>query len=160
MSTSDPHPLAIKLFGVAAIIGVGGWLTLLAVYTWWMLQPANIPTVTEPMPILNENHEVAIGEPLLVELQVSKFQDLTPVGTTRYLACDSSNLVTLTKLEPIDLPIGEYTVISDDIVVPAKITPGDMCRAIITVSYRINPVRVEGADFESDKFTVLAPRER
>ena len=159
MSADKPHPLALRLFGVAAVVGIVGWLLLLSLWGWWTLQPANLPSVTEPMPVLNEDREVAIGEPLLLQLQVVKTAELTAVSTGRWLACESSNLVTLTSLDPVNLPVGEYTVVADSIILPAKITPGDTCTAVIRVTYRINPMRVESVEFDSEPFTVLPPVE-
>ena len=160
MSENQPHPLALRLFGAAAVIGIAGWVGLLALWGWWSLQPVALPTVTEPMPVLNPNREVAIGDPLLLQLDVVKQQELDAVGTSRYLACESSNLVTLTSMTAINLPVGEYTVIADSIVLPAKITPGDVCRAVISVTYHVNPIRDDDVEFTSEPFTVLPAEEK
>ena len=155
----EPHPLALRLFGFAAVVGILGWMALLALWGWWTLQPINLPNVTEPLPVLNPGHAVPIGEPLRMKLDVAKTDDLSPVASTRLLECESGNLVTLTSA-PVQLPIGTYTITSDSIVIPAKITPGDTCLAVIAVTFRINPIRTEVARFESEPFLVLSPIEK
>lgn len=160
MSAAEPHPWALRLFGAAAVVGIVGWVILLCLWAWWMLQPANLPSVTEPMPVLNLNDEVAIGESLLLQLDVTKSQELTAVSTGRFIECpESGNLVTLTGLDAINLPTGSYTVVADSITLPPKVTVGDRCQAVIRVTYRINPVRVESVEFESELFTVMPAKE-
>jgi hypothetical protein len=38
---------------------------------------------------------------------------------------------------------------------PAKITLGDVCVAVLGVTYQINPIRREHVEFHSEPFTVL-----
>lgn len=156
--TADPHPWVVRAFGIAALVGVGGWMLLLGVWAWWMLQPADLPTVTEPIAVLNEGNKVAIGSPLVLELQVNKPVDRTPISSSRLLECESGNLVTLTST-PTPLPVGAYTVISDNLTIPAKVTPGDTCVATFLVTFRINPLRDETARWSSEPFTVLPMKE-
>jgi hypothetical protein len=142
------------VFVSAAVVGIGGWLLVLSVWVWWMLQPVSLPTVDEPIPVLNANNEVAIGETLLMSLEVSKPQELAPTNAQRFIECQSGNLVTLTAAE-VNLPVGEYEIISDTIVLPAKVSAGDTCRAVYIIGYQINPVRYEETQFVSEWFAVL-----
>ena len=148
------NPWMARVFTVAAAVGIFGWVFLLGLWGWWSVQPVTLPTITEPIKVLNPGNRVAIGDTLLMELQVDKPVDLRAVGNTRRLECVSSNLVTLTA-GIIELPGGEYRVVSDTIVLPAKVTPGDECVAVLGVTYQINPIRVEHVEFHSEPFTVL-----
>jgi len=154
MIPDHPHPWAMRLLAVAAAVGILGWLFLLGLLGWWTLQPVTLPTIAEPIAVLNPGNEVAIGDTLLMELEVSKPVDLLAVGNSRRLECLSTNLVTLTA-GVTQLPAGTYTVRSDSIVLPAKITPGDQCEAVLGVTYQINPIRVERVEWRSEAFTVL-----
>jgi hypothetical protein len=46
-------------------------------------------------------------------------------------------------------------VVSDSIIIPAKVTPGDVCVAVFEITYRINPIREEVARWDSEPFRVL-----
>jgi hypothetical protein len=157
--SEHPHPWVLRGFAVAAVIGVGGWLLLLAVWGWWMLQPAHLPDIHQPIAVLNPGHEVAIGTPVVLRLEVTKSHELNPVRSTRLLECESGNLVTMTPLPPQNLPVGTYRVIADDLIVPAKVTPGDTCRATFVITFKVNPVRDEVARYTSQPFTVLPAAE-
>ena len=156
--SEHPHPWQVRLFAIAAVIGVGGWLLLLGLWAWWSFQPTNLPTITEPIPVLNPEHAVAIGTPIVLELAIAKPRDIAPHTSTRFLECTSGNLVTLTAT-PTQLPEGNYTVVSDNVVLPAKVTPGDTCVAVFLNTYEINPIREETTRFASEPFTVLPAAE-
>lgn len=156
--SADPHPWAVRAVGVAALVGVGGWILLLAVWAFWMLQPAGLPTITEPIEVVNPRNEVAIGEPLVLRMEVDKQVARTPISSSRLLECQSGNLVTLTST-PTPLPVGNYTVVSDNLTIPAKVTPGDHCVATFLITFRINPLRDETARWSSEPFMVLPMKE-
>lgn len=154
MIREHPHPWVLRLFALAAFVGVAGWAALLGVFVWWTVQPAHLPEVTEPIEVMNPGNAVAINSPLVLRLEVTKRQERAPTGSVRFLECESGNLVTLTS-SPVRLPVGSYTVVSDNIVIPAKVTPGDTCRAVFEITYTVNPIRDEVVRFDSESFTVL-----
>ena len=141
----------------AAVIGIGGWFVIMAGWLWWTFQPVSLPSVDEPIPVLNDGNEVAIGEPIVLELKVDKPADARTVSSTRFIQCQSGNLVTLTSTAR-DLPVGAYTIISDSVILPAKVSPGDVCVFTFRITYQVNPIRIEVVDWESERFTVLAAR--
>lgn len=143
-----------RLFVFAAYVGVGGWISLLALCVWWLVQPDGIPDIKEPMRVLNPNREVAIGDPLILELIVDKRVERNPRTSNRVIECESGNLLTLVS-NPVTLPAGQYTIVSDTIVVPPKAIPGDVCRAVFLIGYEINPVREEVARYVSEQFVIL-----
>lgn len=140
----------------AAIVGISGWLAIIGVYVWWQVQPVNLTDVIEPIPILNENNAIAIGDPIVMELVVDKPQSVRTVDSERFLSCASGNLVTLTA-SPRDLPPGQYTLVSDSVKLPAKVTPGDTCHFLFRITYQVNPIRTDTVEFASEDFTVLPP---
>jgi hypothetical protein len=137
----------------AAVVGILGWLIIIGTYLWWTLQPVDLTSVIEPIPILNENNAVAIGDPIVMELVVDKPEGLRTIETARLLRCASGNLVTLTSSSR-DLPPGQYTIISDSVQLPAKVNPGDACSFVFRISYQVNPIRVETMEFTSEPFSV------
>lgn len=142
------------LFTTAAIIGIFGWGFLIVIWMWWTLQPTVLPRVTEPMPVLNENNEVGVGDTLLVQLSITKLKEQTPIDSSRYISCASGNLITLTAA-PTKLPVGSYEVISDDVIIPERLSVGDTCTFEITIVYEINPIRTESVTFKSELFTIV-----
>jgi hypothetical protein len=143
-----------KFFLVAAFVGIGGWMLILALVAFWHLMPVTLPNVTQPLPILNVNNAVAIGEKVVVQLDVVKTVETEVESSTRYIACDSGNLVTLTS-NPTNLPVGTYTIVSDSVVLPPKVFPGEVCTMNFRIVYRINPMRVETLTLSSEPFTVM-----
>jgi hypothetical protein len=138
----------------AAALAIGGWLLVIGVWTWWMLQPVTLPALSEPIPILNEGNEIAIGEPIVMELAVDKPGGVRVTQSIRFIQCDSGNLVTLTSAVR-DLPSGDYTLIADSVKLPAKVTPGDTCIFTYRNTYQVNPIRTEVTEWSSERFTVL-----
>ena len=156
--SENPHPWVVRAFGIAALVGVGGWMLLLGIWAFWMLQPASLPNITEPIEVVNPRNEVRIGEPLVLRMEVDKQVARSPVSSSRVLECESGNLITLTST-PTPLPVGNYTVVSDNLIIPAKIAPGDHCVATFLITFRINPLRDETARWSSETFMVLPMEE-
>jgi hypothetical protein len=153
-TSGAPSAFLYGIFTVSAVLGISGWLLLLSLYIFWMVEPEPLPSIAEPIPVLNQYNEVAIGSTLFMEFDVVKLNNKTPINAARFLECESGNLVTLTSAA-ITLPVGSYTIVSDDIVIPAKVTPGDECKFVIEVTYQINPLRQKTNRFESESFVIL-----
>lgn len=133
---------------------VVGMVAFLAWLLFMLVRPENLPSVAEPIPVLNPDRVVAVGEPIVLELSVVKDSDTDVVSSSRSLLCDSGNLITLTSV-PRDLPTGRYTLVSDSAVLPDKIVDGDTCVLLFHVDYRLNPVRIVGKEWTSVPFTVV-----
>ena len=138
----------------AAVLGIGGWLVILGGWLWWTFQPAALPTIAQPIPILNDNREIAIGEPIVMRLAVDKPSGVRVTQSLRFIQCDSGNLVTLTAAVR-DLPSGSFTLIADTVKLPAKVSPGDVCVFTYRNTYSVNPIRTEVTEWSSERFTVL-----
>ena len=140
----------------AALVGIGGWMLILATYLYWLLAPVTLPDVATPIPILNEGNEIAIGEPIVLELVVDKPGGIRTATSDRFLQCASGNLVTLTSVAR-DVPTGQFTIIADSVKLPAKVSPGDVCVFTYRNTYELNPVRSETLEWSSEQFTVMPP---
>jgi len=138
----------------AACVGIGGWALILLGWLWWTLQPVALPAVAEPIPVLNEGNEIAIGDTITMELAVVKPAGVRTIQSLRFIQCDSGNLVTLTDAAR-DLPPGAYTVVADSVKLPAKVSPGDVCVFTYRNTYTVNPIRSETVEWSSERFTVL-----
>lgn len=147
------NDLGHRLFVVGAAVGIAGWMLLLVLLGFWYWWPVALPTITQPLPVLNEDHVVDVGEPIRLRLDVVKPTDLTTVATDRFITCDSGNLIPLAS-NPTSLPVGEYTIDADSVVLPPKALPGEVCILRYVITYRINPVREERLSMESEPFTV------
>ena len=147
-----------RLALAAASVATVGWMLILGTILWWELQPAKTTQVQEPIEILNPRNEVPIGQPIVLRLVVDKPQGITTEQAQRFLECQSGNLVTLTA-SARDLPPGQYTIVSDSVILPAKVAPGDICVFVFRNTYRLNPIRTETAQWTSEPFLVLPPVE-
>lgn len=142
----------VMLAGVYALLGIvaAGAVVLL----WWSVQPVAITEVRQPIPILNDSKIVMVGEPILHELNIRKAQPLDTSDAVRYVACDSGNLITLTS-RPVDLPVGEFVIRVDDLLLPDKVVDRDTCTLEYRVTFRVNPIRNVVGVYSSDRFMVL-----
>lgn len=155
-TTSRAGRIMRHVFIVAATLGLSSATGLLGIYLWWMLQPVAVPVITEPIPVLNENREIAYGEPIVLELDVLKTEDFRDSSSERFLKCESGNLVTLfSPGASTELPVGEYTVVSDVVELPQKVAVGDVCYHSFEVTFEVNPIRDIMATYDSEPFTVV-----
>ena len=141
------------LVGIATA-SIAGWLAVFAIYLWWSIQPTSLPTVDQPIPILNANKTVAVGEPIVMRLAVNKPDPVNVEAANRVIRCESGNLITLTP-SAVDLPTGDFVVESSSVVLPDKIIDGDRCTFLYRIEYYINPVRSEVAEYESETFITV-----
>lgn len=144
---------AKHLFVTTSIVGLVGWASLILIWLVWTFQPVTLPTIKQPIPVLNPGQEIAVGEPIRLRLDVSKPQDINVESTDRFLVCESGNLVTLTGTAR-DLPLGNYTIIADSTLLPNKVAVGDECQFLYRVRYYVNPIRDADVEYLSEPFTV------
>ena len=151
---THPHQTRGRAVAWAAGLSILGWVAIFAIYLAWTLWPVNLPTVDQPIPILNQNRTVAVGEPIIMELQVNKPDPVNVRAADRLIICDSGNLITLTP-DAVDLPTGDFVVESSSVILPDKIIDGDRCTFLYRITYYINPVRSETAEYESETFITV-----
>lgn len=144
--------MARFLFG--AIFTVAVIAMFQAVY-YLYLDQYTLPTVTEPIEIVNENNEIAIGEPIVMKLSIYKPQEIATY-TTKFITCDDGNLVTLAPnrqtLPQNDEP---YTVTSTSNLLPPKVLVGAECEFTFRVEFEINPLKTDSREWTSETFTVI-----
>lgn len=128
------------------------WLIFLCVLLFWQVYPYKVSDVKVPIKILNKNKQIAVGEAIQMELELTKPNNTRPVGSV-YITCDSGNLITLNG-SPQNLPVGQYKIINERYLLPDKILSGDKCVFIFKNSYRVNPIREITKTWTSERFTV------
>lgn len=143
-----------KMLLAVASVAFAGWLAVFAIYLAWSLWPVKLPTVDQPIPILNANRTIAVGEPIVMQLRVNKPDPVNVRSADRVIRCDSGNLITLTSTA-VDLPVGEFVVESSSVILPDKIINGDRCTFLYRIGYYINPVRTEVVEYESESFVTI-----
>lgn len=143
-----------KIFHCLAWVAIIGNLALIGLVAFWLIHPYPLPTITQPIPILNENKEIAIGDPIKMKLEVNKQREMKPTTITRNITCNDGNLVTLANISVQDLPKGSYTLISDKFILPPKVAKGSTCKFNFINTYKLNPLRSETTKYSSEQFKV------
>ena len=143
-----------RVFMFSAIVGMFGWLGFFALTMFWLFQPIEVPTIDEPIPILNEDQTVRVGEAILMDLAVDKPVGYQIIEVNRFIECDSGKVVPLTDGEARTLPVGSYTIRVDNIILPTPVFDGDSCTFLFKNVYDINPFKTIQTEFRSEPFTV------
>ena len=129
------------------------WTVFLLLVAFWLLYPYKVSSIKEPIAILNEYNEIAIGDAIIMKIELTKPNEIRPKGTV-FITCDSGNLVTLLG-NPQNLPVGKYTVVNDRYILPSKVSVGDKCKFHFKNSYQVNPIREITKEWVSEEFTVI-----
>ena len=143
---------ALRLLVALLLLVLGIWAI---VWVYWLNEPVTLPDVREPIPVLNQDKTIAIGEPIRLLVTVDKPMDVEAERASRSIVCESGNLVTLTP-STRDLPTGQFTIVFDDVDLPPKVEPGDVCQFRFNLDYRINPIRIDERVWFSEEFTVAS----
>lgn len=123
---------------------------------FWLVFPYKRTTIKEPIPILNPNKEIAVGEPILQRLEINKPTNTPPNSVTRVLICNEGELITLAPSSPtLNLPVGKYISVNDRYDLPENVTIGSTCHFIWTQSYEVNPIRNIDVEWRSEQFKVV-----
>lgn len=142
-----------KILHILGWVVIFGNLALIGLVAWWLLHPYGLPQITQPMPIENENNEIAIGEPIRMKLEINKPRDMQPTVVQRNLTCNDGNLVTMAG-SPVPTPVGNYTIHSENFILPPKVAKGSTCRFNFVNTYKLNPLRSETETYSSEYFLV------
>lgn len=139
------HTMAIVTFALASII------VMTALF--WTAFPYQVSDVEVPIKILNKDNQIRIGEPIEMELIVSKPNNIKPEGSV-FITCNDGNLVTMNSLTT-NLPAGNYKVINNRYVLPPKVAVGTTCQFNFRNVYQVNPIREIVKDWYSEEFEVI-----
>lgn len=142
-----------KLLHCLAWVFIFGNLFLIGMVAWWLIHPYNLPSITEPIPIENENKIVAVGEPIKMKLQITKTSDMTPSIVQHDITCNDGNLVTMASSSKT-LQKGTYTIHSSGFILPPKVVKGSTCQFNFINTYKLNPLRSETIIYSSEQFKV------
>lgn len=127
---------------------------LVITYIFWAIYPYKLVDIKEPIPILNYNHQVKVGEQVIMQLYIKKYQDITPDKADVYLLCSDGSLIQL-QAKTAGRPKGEYNVVIDSYRVPEKTPIGLKCTFNFRNSYQVNPVREIVKNWSSEQFEVI-----
>lgn len=114
----------------------------------------SLPSVTQPIEILNEDNEIKIGEPIKMLLKIDKPEQIPIIDADNYITCTDGNLVTLTS-NPTTLPVGYREITSDRYLLPNKVLIGATCHFVFQTSYQVNPYVVETTTWTSEPFKAV-----
>lgn len=115
----------------------------------------NIPSITEPITILNENNEIAIGDTIKMELHIKKPQEVASIGTVN-ITCNDGNLITMSPSPNRGtLPAGNHVVLSTSHKLPPKAAIGAKCQFNFINVYQVNPYKTEIRSWHSETFKVV-----
>jgi len=149
MSVTSRIFVAVSLLAMTGIVGLG------ALLAYWSLVTPILPEVEEPIPILNKDKQIAVNEPIVMQLAVNKPQFANVEQTTRFIVCTGGTLLPIAP-STLDLPVGTFVIPVSSTRLPAGVTPGAECRYTFRVEYSVNPVRSEFREWVSEPFTVVA----
>lgn len=131
-------------------------IALLLLVAYWLFIPYNVADVRQPFLVLNDGKLVNINGKLKLRLVVDKKLDFKPTSSPS-IRCESGNLVTLTSTLPSDLPLGKYTIDSDNITIPPKFEVGDRCQYVTVQKWKVNPLREISETYYSEFFIIGEP---
>jgi hypothetical protein len=150
--------MSAKLHIVNIVIW-GGFMTalgLMLLIFYWLLIPCDVITTVQPVPVLNEDKTVSVGDRLLLRIDYDKKRPF-PGRVAQNIICSSGNMAPIEEFT-INLPVGKKNFVFDGVVVPSSMIAGDKCFLQQSVSYKVNPVREITYTFLSEKFTISAAR--
>lgn len=135
----------ISLFSLTAILGT------ICVLAYWLFYPYHPLTVNiNPMPILNPDKSVRIGEPLLYYTDTCR----NMTGTVR---------VSRTFVDGVLINLPEHTFFQEtvecrsytnsSVSIPKTLPPGEY-KLVVTSYFQVNPIREVAVKLETEKFTV------
>lgn len=142
-----------KLWHVIAILTFVMLTIIVLTALFWTIYPYQVSDVKVPIKILNTNQQIKIGQPIEMELQVSKPNDIKPDGTV-FITCNDGNLVTMNS-SIANLPKGDYRVVNDKYLLPSKVMIGAKCHFNFRNVYQVNPIRSITKDWFSQEFEVI-----
>ena len=138
-------------FSSIVIVFAAGFI-LLAIF--WMVYPYKTAEIKTPVPILNENNEIARGDTVLLKVVVTKYTDVAP-ERDELITCDDGSITFINPGDTTNLPPGTYTFTNDKNTLPEKLVVGAVCKYHFRYSYRVNPIREINKEWDSEPFTVV-----
>lgn len=142
-----------KILFWLAWLAIVGNLILISCVAFWIIYPYHLPDIKEPIPILNQDNKIAVGENIRMQLEINK-RAATVNNNTVFITCDDGNLVTMSSENTKNLPVGTFVVVSDSYVLPPKVKVGSVCTFHFRNNYKVNPIRSITKDWQSEPFEV------
>lgn len=143
------HLLTFVTFSLASV--------LIILILFWSLFPYKTSDVVEPIKILNENHQIKLGERIKMELHITKY-NLYPVDAANSLICSNGRIYVIASIMPKGasiLPKGTYIRVQDAYSLPNDAEIGTTCHFTFQNSYKVNPIRSIVKSWRSEDFEVI-----
>lgn len=146
-------PIHMKIFYVLGMTSIIMALAGISYFFYLVIYPYEIPQVINPLPLTNGG-EYKRGEEFSFYVTYVKKHSI-PAVATRTIQCDDGNLVTLTDFTT-NLPVTTTpkTIISNPTTIPMKTSLG-ICKMVMVVTYRFNPIREIAITYETEPFKVI-----
>ena len=125
---------------------------ILAIF--WMVYPYKTAEIKTPVPILNENNEIARGDVVLLKIVVNKYTGVAP-ERDEFITCDDGTLTFINPGNTTNLPPGTYTFTNENNILPEKLVVGAVCKYHFRYTYKVNPIREITKEWDSERFTVV-----
>lgn len=121
---------------------------------FWLVYPYKTADLEAPVEILNKNHEVTIGDNIILKVRATKYSNVAPTRS-EFIICDDGSLTFMEPGTTKNLPIGTYTITNDYNIVPQKLSVGSSCRYHFRYGYKVNPIREIVKEWVSDSFLII-----
>lgn len=155
MSIPDGQQIYKKVnFAIYIILAI--MVLSVGLVAFWLIYPYKTADIVEPIPILNTNHEIAHNEPIIMELDITKYS-LYPVHTNNSILCNNGRIYTIASVMPkggSSLPTGHFVRKQSSYSLPGDAEIGSTCRFEFQNTYKVNPIRSIIKTWVSEDFKV------
>lgn len=142
-----------KFLHYFAWVAIIGNLLLIGLVAFWLIYPYQVPEIKQPIPIMNSDKEIAVGDNIRMKLAVDKHNDMTPSVVAHNITCTDGNLVTMAA-KARTLPKGSYTIDTNNYILPPKVAKGATCQFNYVNTYKLNPIKSVTTTYSSEQFKV------
>lgn len=121
-----------------------------------LLEPFTPPTLTpNPLPILNPNHQIKAGEPIITKVSYCIHKRVPSTTTRRYEEINNARRVYfLSTTESAGSPVGCGAVTSNTTPVPIDIFPGRY-KVVLTSTFKVNALKSVTVTYETEEFEII-----
>lgn len=146
------RPICKTILHYFAWVAILGNIFLIILTAFWLYYPYQLPYVEQPIEILNENNEIAVGETIKMKINIVKEREAEVIVRPN-ITCNDGVITPLVSKD-ITLPLGAHIRFSNDYQMPPA-PVGSKCMFNFEVTYEVNPIRTENITWSSEEFKVV-----